>query len=117
MLVVPAERSGTHRVTVSVSTKDKEAVGDAETVFAVTTRDPETDEIAPDGRFLQWLAAVTGGRYHGPGELGPVAQDPGAGRVVNDRRETPLWRAPLLGLWVLGTLGVAWVVRRRSGLR
>jgi uncharacterized membrane protein len=117
VLVVPAERPGTHRVRVSVATRDKEVVGDAETVFAVTTRDPETDEIAPDGRFLQWLAASASGRYNGPGELGPVAQDPGAGRVVNDRRETPLWRAPLLGAAVLGALGLAWVVRRRSGMR
>lgn len=117
VLVVAADRPGTHRVKVGVKTKDDQPVGDAETVFAVTTRDPETDEIAPDARFLSWLAASVGGRYNGPGELGPVARDPSAGRVINDRRETQLWRAPALAVIVLVAAGVGFVVRRRSGLR
>jgi hypothetical protein len=83
----------------------------------VTTRDPELDEVAPDGRFLAWLAAAGKGTLHGPGSLGPVLRDPAAGRTVWERRETALWRAPVLGLWTLSFLGVAWIVRRRAGLR
>lgn len=117
VLIVNADHPGTHRVNVSVKTKDDQPVGDAETVFAVTTRDPEVDEIAPDDRFLQWLAGSSGGRYNAPGELGPVVRDPGAGRVVSERRETPLWRAPVLAAWIGLFAGVAFIVRRRAGLR
>ena len=118
-VVLPVEvvRSGTHRVAVQVR-RGERAVGEANTVFAVTTRDPELDEVSPDEAFLRRLAAsVPAGRYHPPGELGPVLTDPDAGRVVRDRRETPLWRSPGLALWVGGLLGFAWWVRRRSGLR
>lgn len=73
--------------------------------------------MAPDGRFLEWLALATEGRYHGPGTLGAVLQDPSAGRTVNERRETALWRAPLLALWIGWFAGLAWFVRRRAGLR
>jgi len=117
-LVLPmvATKPGTHRLVVQVTTGG-EQVGRAETVFAVTTRDPETDEVSPDGAFLQWLAARSAGQYHAPGELGPILRDGGAGRVVWDRRETPLWRAPALALWVTLFAGAAWIVRRRAGLR
>jgi len=117
-LVVPftAERRGTHRVVAKVS-RDGDEVGEQQTVFAVTTRDPELDEVAPDQGFLRWLAASTGGVAYGPGELGPVLRDETAGRTVSDRRETPLWRAPLVAAWVGIFLGAAWIVRRRSGLR
>ncbi len=116
VLVAPADHPGTHRVKVSV-TKDGQAVGETDTVFAVTTRDPEMDDIAPDDAFLQWLAGSSGGVLHPPGELGPVQRDPSAERVLRDRTETPLWRAPLLGLVIALTAGLAWIVRRRSGLR
>ena len=88
-----------------------------DTVFAVTTRDPEMDDIAPDDAFLQWLAHESSGVLYPPGELGPVQRDPSAERVLRDRTETPLWRAPLLALIVAGASGLAWIVRRRSGLR
>lgn len=117
VLVLNADHPGTHRVKVAVTTRDDQPVGEAETVFAVTTRDPEVDEIAPDEPFLQWLAASSGGRYNPPGTLGPVALDPNAGRVINDRRETPLWRAPVLAAWVLVFAGLGFVIRRRAGLR
>jgi len=111
------QRSGTHRLHVDVR-QGEQLVGAADTVFAVTTRDPELDEVSPDEAFLGWLAAsVSAGRHHGPGELGPVLTDPDAGRVVRDRKETPLWRAPLLALWVGLFAGLAWWVRRRAGLR
>jgi uncharacterized membrane protein len=116
VLTIPADRSGTHRVHVSVKDGDKE-VGTADTVYAVTTRDPELDEVAPDTAFLQWLASRSGGRYRGAGDLGPILLDPESGRTVWDRRETPLWRAPLLAAWCVGFAGVAWVIRRRAGLR
>jgi hypothetical protein len=116
VLVLPAERRGTHRITVRASTSQG-AVGDASTVFAVTTRDPELDEVSPDVAFLEWMAASTGGTFYAHGDLGPPQIDASSGRVVWERTETVLWRAPLAALWVLFFAGIAWVVRRRAGLR
>lgn len=122
VMVMPADHPGTHRVkaTVEIVSKQEgpnEIVGQAETVFAVTTRDPEMDEIAPDEGFLRWLASSADGVYHPPGELGAISTDPAAGRVVNERRETALWRAPLLATWIALFAGLAFLIRRRSGLR
>ena len=115
-LVYRAEHRGAHRVTVKVMAGQKD-VGSASTVFAVTTRDPEVDEVTPDAAFLRALCERVEGRYYGAGERGPVLRDPDAGRVVFDRRETALWHAPLLALWVAFFAGVAWIIRRRAGLR
>jgi hypothetical protein len=112
-----ADRRGAMRVTAVVTDKDGGAIGTDETVFAVTTRDPELDEVVPDAAFLQWLAQVTGGTYHAPGDAGPIVRDASADRTVWDRRETPLGRAPGLGLVFSAAAGLAWVIRRRAGLR
>lgn len=117
-LVLSADHPGTHRVGATVTAADGAVVGTAETVFAVTTRDPEMDEIAPDEAFLQWLAAGTGGAWHGPDEASaPVLRDPGAERTILERQETALGRAPALVAAVSALLGIAWFVRRRSGLK
>ncbi len=116
VLDVPATERGAHRVSVVVR-DGTEVVGAAETVFAVTTRDPEVDEVTPDEAFLRWLAGRVDGRYYGPRERGAVVRDPAAGRTVWDRREAALWRAPLLALWIGLFAGLAWIVRRRAGLR
>lgn len=113
---LPAEVRGAHRVSAAVTVGGNE-VGGSETVYAVTTRDPELDEVAPDEGFLRWLASATDGKYHGPGTLGAPLRDADSGRRVWERRETALWRAPLLGFVVLLFGGLAWIVRRRSGLR
>jgi hypothetical protein len=111
-----AERSGTHRLEAEVRVGES-VVGTASSVFAVTDRDPELDEVAPDAGFLGWWTQQLGGRLHPPGELGPLLLDPDAGHVVDDRRETALWRAPALALWTLCFAGLAWWVRRKAGLR
>jgi uncharacterized membrane protein len=112
----PAKRRGAWRAKAAV-TRGEEAIGEAETVFAVTSRDPELADVRPDGDFLAALAQATGGRYYGPGQDGPLLVDAGAGRTVSDRREIPVWRAPVLAALALLGLGGAWVVRRRAGLR
>lgn len=93
--------------------------GKAETVFAVSDRDPELVEIIPDGAFLQRLAAAYGdrGSYRAPGEGGAPLLDPTAGRRVMDRSETALSSVPLVGL-LFGLLSsLAWLLRRRAGAR
>lgn len=115
VLTVPASQRGTHRVVVEAE-HDGHRVGDATTVYAVTNRDPELDEVVPDEPFLKWLAGRTGGRWLGPSDTVDVMIDAGAGRRVDERRETPLWRAPALAAWIALFAGLAWIVRRRAGL-
>ncbi|TNE89222.1 MAG: hypothetical protein EP330_12345 [Deltaproteobacteria bacterium] len=113
---VQAARSGPHRVVATVLSGEEE-VGEASTVYAVSTRDRELDEVVPDATFLAWLGPAGNGRTYAAGESGPVVRDPAATRVVWDRRETPIWRAPLLALILALCAGGAWIVRRRAGLR
>jgi hypothetical protein len=86
-------------------------------VFAVTTRDPELEELEPDEAFLKALAARAGGRYVAPGEGTEPLRDPESGRVVKERAEVALAGAPIVPLLVLLCAGGAWVLRRRGGLR
>lgn len=116
VLAFPTERRGAHRVDVTV-TEEGHRPEEASTVFAVTSRDPELDEVAPDADFLQWLARRTDGAYYAAGERGTVQRDPSAGRTLWDRRELPVWRSPLVALWVGLFAGIAWIIRRRSGLK
>ena len=116
ILTLPAEHRGAHRVSVQVMLGEAD-VGSAQSVYAVTIRDPEVDEVVPDGAFLAWLAGVTGGQLYGPGARGDIVLDPDAGRTVWDRRELALWRAPGLVLWIGMFAGLAWITRRRAGLR
>jgi len=116
IIEVPAGDRGSYRVSVSGSNAGF-AVGSAATVFAVTERDPELDEVASDTRFLAALAAATSGKHYTPDDYGRPLTDAAAGRKVLDRVETPLWRAPgLLALAGL-LLGLSWILRRRSGYR
>lgn len=88
-----------------------------ETVFAVSARDPELVEIIPDRPFLEALAAASGGRYVGPGELGEPLLDETAGREVRERKETRLGTSPLLAALIGLTASLAWTLRRRAGAR
>ncbi len=109
---------GSYRVKARQLQADEEALEvEAETVFAITDRQPELAEVSADGDFLRWLAARTGGRYYAPDEKGPPLRDGDADRRVFDRHEVPVWRAPLLIAFILLTGGLAFLLRRRAGLR
>ena len=113
---LPAGARGAYRVSAT-GTYNGYAVGTAETVYAVTERDPELDEVASDPLFLAAVAEAAEGRHYTPDRYDRPLTDEGAGRKVLDRVETPLWRAPgLLALAAL-MLGLSWVLRRRSGYR
>jgi uncharacterized membrane protein len=116
VFVVPATTQGAHRVTASVRNGTQQ-VGSAETVFAVTSRDPELEDVAPDTEFLSWLASRHEGSLNLSGVYGDVAVDPDAGRTVHKREETSLGRIPALMGWVMVFSGLGWWTRRRSGLR
>ncbi len=112
----PARRRGAVKVEAEVMSGDT-VIGRDSTVYAVTNRDPELDEVVPDRAFLSWLAGRTGGTFYPSGEAGELTRDLEAGRTVLERRELALWRAPGLALWIALFAGLAWIVRRWSGLR
>lgn len=114
--VRPATEQGAHRVTARVHQGEQE-VGRGETVFAVTSRDPELEDVTADAGFLSWLASSHGGEHYSAGSGGEVVIDPSAGRTVQERVETSLGRAPGLMAWVMMFSGLGWWTRRRSGLR
>ncbi len=106
---------GAHRVKVNAG-----SVGTAaETVFAVSARDPELVEIVPDEVFLKELVAAYGqdAAWRGPGEWAPPLVDEQAGRVVQDRQETSLATSPIIALLFGVFASLAWWLRRKGGAR
>ncbi len=114
---VPTAERGAHRVKVRAVSAAGLPLGSAETVYAVVTRDPELDRIAPDSEALRALATATGGLYIAPGTWQAPLYDDDAARLVRERRESPLWSAPLLGMFVAAMASLAWWSRRRAGRR
>ncbi len=107
-------QQGAHRVTAVAAAAGAET---AETVFAVTTRDPEMAEILPDGAFLQQLAALYGdrGAFRGPSDRSGPLVDATARRTLPDRREQRLGAAPIVGLLFGLLASLAFWARRRAG--
>ena len=114
---LPAERRGPWRVKVKAASAAGGALGEGETVYAVTDRDPELDELSPDAAFLARLAQSVGGAHYTPGAYGPPQLDAEAGRLVREARETPLWAAPLWPTLIGVFTSLSWWLRRRRGLR
>ncbi len=105
---------GAHRV--RVSTFDG---GEAETVFSVTTRDPELSDILPDAGFLRRLVNAYGEQalYREPGDNAPPLVDADAVRIIDQQRQTSLASVPLSALFFGIFASLAWWIRRRSGGR
>jgi hypothetical protein len=113
---VPADTRGAHRVKVEAR-RGSELLGAAQTVYAVTTRDPELDEVEPDVSFLTALASRYGGRFVPAGSFEEPLRDASAGRRVRDRKETPLYALPMIPAIFGLSAGLSWWLRRRGGLR
>jgi uncharacterized membrane protein len=116
-LALPADERGAHRVRVVVKDASGATLGEAQTAYAVTTRDPELEEVEPDAGFLQALATRTGGLYVGPDAVDAPLRATDAGRHVRDRRETPLYAAPAVALFFGLFTSLSWWLRRRAGYR
>lgn len=113
----PTAQRGAHRVKVEGRTS--RGLEGGQTVFAVSDRDPELDEIAPDAAFLSTLARLYGdrGRFVGPDAAVDPLLDEVATRLVAEQRRLPLHSSPLLGLLIGLLASGAWWARRRSGGR
>ena len=113
-VTVTPEVRGAHRVKVRAGERSSDQ---AETVFAVSARDPELVEIVPDERFLRTLAELYGdrGAYREPGDRSGPLIDESATRIVGDRREVWLATAPLVAVLFGLLASMAWWLRRRGG--
>ncbi len=116
-LAGPSEVRGAYRVRVDARDAKGAALGDASTVYAVITRDPEIEEVEPDSAFLRALASAAGGKYVASGEHSAPLRDENSGRRVRERKEAALYAAPILPLIFGVCASMSWWLRRRSGLR
>jgi len=112
---LPAQHRGAF--SVSIAAGPDGSLGTDATSFAVTDRDPELEDLQPAEGFLAQLAEATSGAHYRPGDYDDPLVDPDAGRVIDERRETPLWAAPAIPVVACLCLSVAWFLRRRRGLR
>ncbi len=113
---VPADARGAHRVKATAR-RGQAVLGVATGVYAVTTRDPELDDVEPAEDFLAAFAARVDADWVKPDSWRAPRRDPSAGRIVSDRRETPIHAAPLVPLVVAVFASASWALRRRGGLR
>ncbi len=104
--------SGPHRVILR-----GEGTLTASDRFLVRSRDVETENLDPDEKFMEALAAATGGRVL---TMDATAADVVTGqtqdREVLSRVDTPLWNHPVTLLLILSILLGEWILRRRMGL-
>jgi uncharacterized membrane protein len=113
---LPTDRRGAHRIRVRAVGAGLEDAA-AETVYGVTSRDPELDQVEPDIEFLKALSAQAGGTFVPAGTWSPPLRDASAGRRVHERRVVELGLLPAVGVLFSVSASLAWLMRRRSGLR
>jgi hypothetical protein len=113
-LVWPTTMSGAHRVLAQVGVG---VAGQAQSVFAVSAREPEFEEMVPDGMFLRSLVASFGDNatFRGPGNLEPPLVSEDSSRQLIERKETSLATIPWVAVWFGLFASLAWMVRRRGG--
>ena len=90
-----------------------------ETSLLVTAsrRPIEMGEVRPRRDALEALAKGTGGRVVTPDALPTLAESFGEGRrVVQERREYPLWSNPFVLIALTALLTLEWLLRKKSGL-
>ena len=110
------EDTGVYRV-VATATREGVVLGEATTVFAVTSRDPELEQVSPDREFLVAMAAAGGGEYFAPMDFSEPPTDDSAGHWVDESTSTPLWAGAWLPLIFGLFAGGAWWRRRVGGGR
>lgn len=116
LLPVPATTRGAFRIHAK-AVKSGVTLGEAQSVFAITDRDPELDDVIPDGRFLEALAQSYEGRFYAHDAAGKPLRDADAGRWVDEREEHPLWAGAWLPIWAAVFLSLSWWIRRKDGGR
>jgi uncharacterized membrane protein len=116
-LLLPASSSGSWHLDVQALDSAGEPFFEGGTVYAVTEREPELEEVIPDLAFLEALAEATAGAYHPPGSPGTPLEDPDSRRRIEAVSETSLWDVPLVAILIGLFAPLSWFVRRRGGGR
>jgi len=113
----PQGRAGAcHLEVVRLDSVAKERV---ETSLLVTAsrRPIEMGDVRPVRDTLDALAKGTGGKVVTPDAVDSLAEIFGEGRrVVQERREYPLWNNPYVLLLLAGLLTLEWLLRKKGGL-
>jgi len=110
------EDTGVYRVSAT-ATLEGQSLGGSTTVFAVTARDPELEEVSPDRDYLVSMAAAGGGEYFPPMDYRAPPSDEEAGHWVDETTSTPLWSGAWLPLIFGLFAGGSWWRRRVGGGR
>jgi hypothetical protein len=106
---------GAGRYELAYTTPDGVRVAESVTVGRP---EAEFDDLRADRAAMRRLAAATGGRSFGPGELAAIPETiPDTSRnVIESAPPDPLWDAPLLLAVLIGALAGEWILRKRMGL-
>jgi uncharacterized membrane protein len=112
-------RAGTWRLHLDAAARpdpggSEPEIGTADSLIAVTERDPELDQLRADDRMMRWAQAL-GGTWALAADAGSPELDPGAGRVRLTRTETRLDRGPAVAWSFAGLVAAAVVLRRLTG--
>lgn len=103
--------TGEYQLTVNDTVEPKLAVR------VVATGEAEMALLAGDERFLQRIAAATGGQSYLPERLSDLPAHLSAQAAANPQMaEVRLWDSPYLFAFVLACLGLEWAVRKQAGL-
>ena len=116
-LLPPQGRAGACRL--EVSRLDSVAKEHVETSLLVTAsrRPIEMGDVRPSRDTLDALAKGSGGKVVTPDAIDSLTELFGEGRrVIQERREYPLWNNPYILLLLAGLLTAEWLLRKKGGL-
>lgn len=109
---VPA---GVYRVHAEASVRGRKV--SAQDIFLVHEATPEHLQPAAEDGVLRMVSQLSGGEYLGSARTLPHDLHFIAPKIVrvDKRSDVPLWSRSWLLLFALGTLGLEWLLRQRSG--
>ena len=107
---------GIHEVSVEAMRASK-SIGTVRAHFRVADSFEEYHDANLNAGLLKKLAADTGGRYYGGGDIHTLPEDisysdTGASRL----EEKELWDMPIFFLLFVGAVSAEWILRKRKGL-
>jgi hypothetical protein len=100
-----------------VTAADGSHVGSCDTGWTAEPAAEEFSQLRPNRRWLNELAAQTGGQVIEPAQLNRLVADlPNRKVPIAEPTIDPLWHRPTMFLIALACLLGEWTLRRRNGL-
>jgi hypothetical protein len=108
---------GGYRASIQVTAADGSHVGSCDTGWTAEPAAEEFSQLRPNRRWLNELAAQTGGQVIEPAQLNRLVADlPNRKVPIAEPTVDPLWHRPTMFLIALACLLGEWTLRRRNGL-